>query len=83
MREKHRLQNRNDFVSGLPNLAVIIILVIMLDQMKVEALRTYLLDYQHYLFAMFGMFCGLKKLNPDRAIKFDQGDPATAGLPVG
>ena len=50
-----------DFISGLPQLGIIIFTVFLFDQMKVEFLRSYLLDYQHYLMALFAMFCALRK----------------------
>ena len=55
------LNENDDFLSGLPKLGIIIFIVFLFDQMKVEFLRPSLLDYQHYLFALSGMFCALKK----------------------
>ncbi len=49
----------DEFVAGLPRLGIIVFLVFLFDQMKVEFLRWYFLDFQHYLSALFGMFCGL------------------------
>ena len=52
----------NRFISGLPRLGIIIFLIFLLDQMKIEALRWYLSDYQHYLSALFGGFLGLQNV---------------------
>lgn len=57
-----RFNEKDNFLSGLPMLGIIIFIVFLFDQMKIEFLRPGLLDYQHYIFALFGMFCGLKKL---------------------
>lgn len=62
---KSKAFNDKSFISGLPSLAIIIFVTVLLDQMKVEALRYYLLDYQHFLSALFGMFCGLKNVTAD------------------
>ena len=57
-----RFNENDNFLSGLPVLGIIIFIVFLFDQMKIEFLRPALLDYQHYIFALLGMFCGLKKL---------------------
>ncbi|MCD4736188.1 MAG: O-antigen ligase family protein [Bacteroidales bacterium] len=49
------------FLSGLPKLGIIVFVIFLIDQMKIEFLRDHLLDYQHYLSVLFGMFCGLKR----------------------
>ncbi len=59
---KNSLNYDNAFISGLPRLAIIIFVIFLFDQIKVEALRHYFLDYQHYLSALFGMFCGLDRI---------------------
>ena len=62
IKSKNKVFSDKRFISGLPSLALIVFAIVLLDQMKVEALRYYLLDYQHFLSALFGMFCGLKKV---------------------
>jgi O-antigen ligase len=52
----------NRFISGLPRLGIIIFFIFLLDQMKIEALRWYLLDYQHYLSTLCGGFLGLQNV---------------------
>jgi hypothetical protein len=41
---------------------MIVFVLFMVDQFKIEFLRPYLLDYQHYIAAIFGMFASLEKL---------------------
>ena len=48
---------------GLPTLGMIVFVAFLVDQYKVEFLRHYLLDYQHYLAALFGMFAALRKVD--------------------
>lgn len=55
------LDKNDKFLSGLPKLGIIVFAVFLFDQMKIEFLRSELLDYQHYLSVLFGMFCGLKR----------------------
>jgi O-antigen ligase len=62
LKSRRKVFNDKSFVSGLPSLAILVFAIVLLDQMKVEALRYYLLDYQHFLSALFGMFCGLGKV---------------------
>lgn len=47
---------------GLPSLGMIVFAIFLIDQLKVEFLRVYLVDYQHYLAALFGMFASLHYL---------------------
>ena len=55
--------DKNDkFLSGLPKLGIIVFVIFLFDQMKIEFLRDHLLDYQHYLSVLFGMFCGLRRI---------------------
>lgn len=60
--QKKRFYSCEDFISGLPRLALIFFFIILFDQLKVEFMRHYLVDYQNYLCALFGMFCALKKI---------------------
>lgn len=59
---KIRFSNEHFFLKGLPRLGVIILVVFLFDQLKVEFLRNYFLDYQHYIAVVFGLFCGLQNL---------------------
>lgn len=58
---------KDNFVRFSPMLAVLLWFSIMLDQGKVSAFRFSLLDYQHYIFVIFGTFLGivfyLRKIN--------------------
>jgi hypothetical protein len=47
---------RDPVLAGVPKLGMIILLVFLIDQVKVEFLRYYLDDYQHYVFMLFGLF---------------------------
>jgi len=47
---------------GLATLGMIVLAIVLIDQIKVEFLRSNLLDYQHYLAALFGMFASLHKI---------------------
>jgi len=49
-------------ISGIPRLGVVLMLVILVDQMKVEFLRFSLVDYQHYIFALLAFLLGTSAL---------------------
>ena len=55
-------RNYQGIGKGLPTLGMIVFVLFMIDQFKIEFLRPYLLDYQHYIAAIFGMFASLEKL---------------------
>lgn len=59
---KINLDKNDNFLYGLPELGIIVFAVFLFDQMKIEFLRDHLLDYQHYLSVLFGMFCGLRRI---------------------
>jgi hypothetical protein len=59
---KFRNINNNNFLDGLPKLGVIILLVFLLDQVKLEFLRHTLHDYQHYVFMIFAAFLAFTEL---------------------
>lgn len=61
-KSKRILSENDKLLSGLPKLGIIVFVIFLFDQMKVEFFRWNLLDFQHYLSVLFGMFCGLKKL---------------------
>ena len=42
---------------------MIIFVVFLVDQYKVEFLRYYFLDYQHFLASLFAMFLALRKVD--------------------
>lgn len=70
-----RERRRKRFVSGiglgLPTLGMIVFSLFLIDQFKVEFLRVYLLDYQHYLAALFGMFAAIGNVNVEDHIRID------------
>ncbi len=51
---------------GLPTLAKIILVIFLIDQIKVEFLRAGLLDYQHYIAAIFGMFAAYRNIEIEK-----------------
>jgi len=63
---KKGIQRNDNFLSGLPQLGLIVFIVFIIDQVKIEFLRSDLLDYQHYLSVLFGMFCGLRNIEPKK-----------------
>jgi O-antigen ligase len=65
IRSKKRLMKKDTFISELPKLGILVFAIFLLDQMKIEFLRPNLLDYQHYISALLGMFCSLKKIDID------------------
>lgn len=61
-RTRKKIEIQDDakrLVAGLPALGLIILFIFLVDQLKVEFLRRGLLDYQHYIAALFGMFAAL------------------------
>lgn len=62
-----KLENANNFTKGLKKIGIIIFLVFLFDQLKVEFLRYYLLDFQHYIATLAGIFYGLRKFNSNNA----------------
>ena len=60
---------------------MLIFVIFLIDQLKVEFLRSSLLDYQHYIAALFGMFVALR--NVEIEDDFDDGRaPITDRKPV-
>ncbi len=62
VRLKKKADKQNGYLSSLPKLGLVIFIIFLIDQIKVEFLRSTLLDYQHYLSVLFGMFCGVEKI---------------------
>ncbi len=50
---------QDDYLKYMPRIAIVIWFLIMVDQAKVSAFRYAFSDYQHYLFAIFGMMLGM------------------------
>ena len=44
---------------------MIVFVIFLFDQLKIEFLRHNLLDYQHYLAALFAMFAAFRNINHD------------------
>jgi len=78
MRMKKNLADHPDpFFSRLPIIGIIIFLVFLFDQMKIEFLRHNLLDYQHYISVIFGMFCAVLKFeHPGHDFRADMASAA-------
>lgn len=58
----HAARNRifeSEYVMGFSKLGVLLIFAFMIDQIRIEFLRIELVDYQHFIFGMFGMWLGL------------------------
>jgi O-antigen ligase len=53
------LPGEQDLSKGLVKLGAIMIPIILIDQLKIEFLRSQLIDYWHYLFALFGIWIAL------------------------
>lgn len=51
--------HKDPCLQGLVRLGAIMLIAILVDQIKVEALRMSLVDYWHYLFALFGIWLAL------------------------
>jgi O-antigen ligase len=49
----------DDLPRGLVKLGAIMIPIILIDQLKIEFLRSQLIDYWHYLFVLFGIWIAL------------------------
>ena len=60
--ERRRKRPFRGLGKGLPTLGMVVFIIFLIDQLKVEFLRSGLLDYQHYLAALFGMFAALPKI---------------------
>lgn len=65
-RERRRKKAFKSLGRGLPTLGMLVFVIFLIDQFKVEFLRSTLLDYQHYLAAIFGMFVAIGKIVPDK-----------------
>jgi O-antigen ligase len=62
-RDRRRGRKFDALGNNLSALGMIIFIIFLFDQLKVEFLRGALLDYQHYIAALFGMFAALAKVN--------------------
>ncbi len=51
-----RCERAQDMASEFPRLGVVFLLTFLFDSMKIEFLRFQVLDYQHYLFALWAIF---------------------------
>ncbi|CAN5296448.1 hypothetical protein BH24PSE2_BH24PSE2_12960 [soil metagenome] len=69
-----RLQD-DDFTRGLVKLGILLIIVIVVDQMKIDFLRFELVDYWHYLFSLFALWLGMADMVRAPA-------PQTSGFPA-
>jgi O-antigen ligase len=62
LRKQGGKKNANEFLSGIPRLGIVELLILLFDQLKSERLRADLLDYQHYVAALLGVLLGGKML---------------------
>lgn len=51
-----KAKSNDSFLNGTPKLGILILIVFLFDQNKVEFLRFNLSDFQHYIFMLFGAF---------------------------
>ncbi|MFK5951079.1 MAG: O-antigen ligase family protein [Methylococcales bacterium] len=51
-------RHKDTFIRGMPRLAILILIIIMIDQMKVSMMRFSLTDYQQYVAAILGLLVG-------------------------
>ena len=80
-RERKRKRAFRKLGTGLSTLGMLIFVIFLIDQLKVEFLRSSLLDYQHYLAALFGMFVALRNIEVEDY--FDDGStPKTDRKPA-
>ena len=59
---KINISSADPLIQGMKKIGLIVFFIFLFDQLKVECLRFYLLDYQHYIAATSGMFYGLYRL---------------------
>ena len=51
-----KIHCQDPFLDGLPLLGIILFVMFLIDQIKIEFLRAYLSNYQQYIFALFATF---------------------------
>jgi hypothetical protein len=61
-KNKYIMKNKNRFLSGIPRIGIIVFIVFIIDQMKIEFNRWSLLDYQHYTFFLLALFSSLERI---------------------
>ncbi|MBA3564577.1 MAG: O-antigen ligase family protein [Gammaproteobacteria bacterium] len=59
MRRGIKRSSAASFEQGLIKLGILLLVVVLIDQMKIDFLRFELVDYWHYLFAIFAMWLAL------------------------
>jgi len=57
-----RYRSDDAFLNGIPRLAIVLLLVFLVDQLKIEFLRFKLNDAQHYLFSLWAMLLAFSDL---------------------
>jgi O-antigen ligase len=54
-RRARRVRSPDPFLDGLPNLAILLLIAFLVDQLKIEFLRSQFSDQQQYLFALWAI----------------------------
>ena len=57
----------DDALSSLPQLAILIVVLFMMGEMRIEFLRDEYWDYQNYMFVLFGLFVASAHLKVSKA----------------
>jgi O-antigen ligase len=69
IRRGARSPNVDPFTQGLVQLGVLVMIVFLIDQMKVEFLRYVLIDYWHYIFSIFAIWLALADVSRNAATR--------------
>jgi hypothetical protein len=57
-RRARREPGRDAFHDGLPTLAILLLIAFLVDQLKIEFLRSQFTDHQQYMFALWAILLG-------------------------
>jgi O-antigen ligase len=52
----------HQFLKNLPTLFIILFIMFIIDQLKIEFLRFHVNEYQHYMFILFALFIGVSNI---------------------
>lgn len=61
-RKAIRVSSGDPFVDGFIKLGILVIIVFLIDEIKIEFLRFGYIDYWHYVFSLFAIFLGISDL---------------------
>ncbi len=63
-----RFDDADPVVKGIPKLAMVLMLVFIIDQMKIEFLRSIATEYQHFMFMLWGALASLTCVDKTRSV---------------